>query len=268
MALESVLDWCTQTCSGFAGLSYAWLWPVLLFAAVGFIAQMVDGALGMAYGITSSTLLLSLGVPPQAISASVHSAEVFTTGASGISHYLTGNVDLKLMWSLAIPGVGGGLLGALLHSQLQVQWILPLVSLYLLSVGILILYRAYLFQRPVETVNGTKRLGLLAGFLDAIGGGGWGTLTSGSLISRNLEPRVAIGSSNAAEFFVTVAIAIALIGTLDFSHLSWLVGLVIGGIIAAPIAAKLVNHIPRRAAMWTVGTLVCLLSILNLGRIL
>jgi uncharacterized protein len=251
-----------------AGLGVAWLLPVLLFAIVGFIAQLVDGAMGMAYGITSSTLLLSLGVPPQAISASVHSAEVFTTGASGISHYLTGNVDAKLMWNLAIPGVAGGLLGALLHSQLQVSWILPLVSLYLLAVGGLILYRAFVFSSPSQNLTGTKRLGLIAGFLDAVGGGGWGTLTSGSLISRNLEPRIAIASANAAEFFVTVTIAIALIRTLDLSHLSWLVGLVIGGIIAAPIAARLVNYIPRRAAMWSVGTLVCLLSTFNLGRLL
>jgi uncharacterized protein len=270
MALDSVLDYLNgilATRSHFVGGS-AWLAPVLLFALVGFVAQLVDGALGMAYGIVSSTLLLSLGVPPQAISASVHSAEVFTTGASGISHYLTGNVDAKLMWNLAIPGVGGGLLGAWLHSYLSVQWILPLVSIYLLAIGLLILYRAYIFQQTAATVTGTKRLGLVAGFLDAIGGGGWGTLTSGSLISKNMEPRIAIASANAAEFFVTAVIAIALVRSLDLSHLSWLVGLVIGGIVAAPLAAKLVNFIPRRAAMWAVGSLVCLLSSINLGRML
>jgi uncharacterized protein len=268
MALESIASWLVGLGpTNFTGADYAWLLPVLLFAGVGFIAQMVDGALGMGYGITSSTLLLSLGIPAHAISASVHSAEVFTTGASGISHYLNGNVDTKLMWNMAIPGAAGGLLGALLQSQLQVRWILPLMSIYLLGIGLLILYRAFVFSGATVAVTGTKRLGLVAGFFDAIGGG-WGTLTSGSLISKSLEPRVAIASANAAEFFVTAVIAIALIRSLELSHISWLVGLVIGGIIAAPIAAKLVNYIPRRAAMWAVGIFVCFLSIVNLGRLL
>lgn len=249
-----------------AALVPVWLAPLTMFFAVGFAAQMVDGALGMAYGITSSTLLLGLGVPPQAISAGVHAAEVFTTGASGISHYYVGNVDTKLVWNLALPGVGGGLLGALLLSYVELAWIKPFVAIYLFGIGAVILLRAVRFRVVKARAVGTKRLGLVAGFLDAVGGGGWGTLTSGRLIATDLEPRIAIGSVNAAEFFVTVAIAIVLLHKLEMTHWVWLTGLVLGGVVAAPIAARLTKSIPRRAALWVVGVLICGLSLINIGQ--
>lgn len=236
------------------------------FVAIGLAAQLVDGALGMAYGITSSSLLLAFGLPPALASASVHAAEVATTGVSGLSHRYFGNVDKALMWKLALPGAVGGVAGALLLSLISWSWLRPLVAVYLMVLGGLLLRRAWRGVRSPPRTQGMAPLGLGAGFLDAVGGGGWGALTTTSLLARHVEPRFAIGTANAAEFFVSLAISLVFLATLGISHTHVVLGLLLGGVIAAPFAAWLAKRIPARPMMAAVGGLVVLLSLYNLLR--
>ena len=234
---------------------------VVLFAAVGFAAQIIDGALGMAYGVTATTVLLSLGVLPPVASASVHAAEVFTTGASGAAHWRLGNVDLVLLRRLAMAGVCGGILGAYLLTLLPAAVIRPLVSGYLLIMGSLIL--CWAIRGPLEGQSSASLgpplryvgpLGLGGGFMDAIGGGGWGAMVTSTLIGRGVTPRLAIGSANLAEFFVTIG--------LDL----WptIAGLVLGGVLAAPFAALVTRKVPDRPLMLLVGAVIILLSLRSL----
>jgi uncharacterized membrane protein YfcA len=236
------------------------------FVLIGLAAQLIDGALGMAYGITSSSLLLALGLPPAVASASVHAAEVATSGVSGLSHRHFGNIDFRLMWALAIPGVAGGIAGALLLSHLDWAWLRPLVAIYLLVLGLLLLRRAWRGVRGVARSGGTTPLGLGAGFLDAVGGGGWGAMTTTSLLARHVEPRFAIGTANAAEFFVSLAITVVFVATLGITHGYVVLGLLVGGVIAAPFAAWLARRIPARPLMAAVGGLVVAVSLYNLLR--
>jgi uncharacterized protein len=243
-----------------------WLTPsFMLLVAIGFMAQLVDGAIGMAYGLTSASLLLLLGLSPQMVSASVHAAEVATTGVSGISHGLLGNVNSKLLVCLALPGVLGGVIGATLLARISTAWLKPLVSLYLLGLGVLLLVRAVRWRRAPQVTPAGPGLGFGAGFLDAVGGGGWGALTTGSLLAKNYEPRIAIGSANAAEFFVTVAIAAVLFANFGLSYLPLVAGLIVGGVLAAPLAALLSKRIPARAAMAVVGSFIVVTGLVNLG---
>ncbi len=240
--------------------------PFYVFVIVGLLAQMVDGALGMAYGITSSSLLLGLGLAPAVVSASVHAAEVATTGISGISHGYFGNIDRKLLIKLALPGALGGMIGALLLTHLDTPWLRPIIAVYLLILGVYLIIRAYRGLNKAAKVSHVKTTAVIAGFLDAVGGGGWGPMTTTRLISQNMEPRYAIGTVNAAEFFVSLAITIVFFSTLDLSHLSTILGLLIGGAIAAPFAAWLTKHLPARITMGVVGSLVVVISIINIWR--
>jgi uncharacterized protein len=239
---------------------------IALFA-IGFFAQLVDGAVGMGYGLTSSSLLLFLGVPPQAASASVHTAEIFTTGASGLSHGFVGNVDWRLVARLAVPGVCGGVIGATLLSVIQSPWLKPVVALYLCALGSFILWRTL---RPAVSTGQTvrpTRLGLVSGFLDAIGGGGWSPLTSGTLIADQHEPRIAIGSASAAEFFVTLAIAAVLFHALGAVPLQWIACVVGGGVLAAPLAAYIARFMPVRPARIAVGAFLVVISLVTLSTV-
>lgn len=238
----------------------------LVFVAIGLAAQLVDGALGMAYGITSSSLLLAFGLPPQLASASVHAAEVATTGVSGISHGMFGNVDWKLVLRLALPGVIGGALGAWVLSEMQWPWLRILIAVYLLVIGAVLLVRAIRNRRGEPHLRGVSVVGFGAGLLDAIGGGGWGPLTTTQLLARNLEPRIAVGTANASEFFVTVAISLVFIFTIGISHTHIVLGLLIGGVVAAPFAAWLTKRLPARGLLGMVGLLVVALSTYNLYR--
>ncbi len=179
---------------------------ILVFVLVGFIAQMIDGALGMAYGVSSNTFLLSIGIPPAAASASVHMAEVVTTGISGFSHWKLENIDKELVKRLVIPGVIGGVVGAYLLTEVPADIIKPIVSAYLLIMGVVILFKAI---RVGEILKGVPVyitfLGLIGGFFDAIGGGGWGPIVTTTLMARGTHPRFTIGSVNFSEFFVTFA---------------------------------------------------------------
>lgn len=243
--------------------------PIMLLA--GFLAQMVDGALGMGYGVTSATILLSAGVNPAAISGSIHTAEMFASGASGYSHYKFGNVNKKLFKALLIPGVIGAILGAVLLTQLgesHVDYIRPIMAAYTLFLGIRILVNAFRKQKAQKKF---KRYGVLAGaggFLDSFGGGGWGPIVTTTLITKGRSPRYVIGSVSLAEFFVTLASAFTFFTLLGVSHWQTILALVMGGLIAAPLAAKLTGKMPRKTSFILLGVLVIVWSMRILWKIL
>ncbi len=238
----------------------------LLYVLVGFVAQMIDGALGMAYGVSSNTFLLGMGIPPAAASASVHMAEVVTTGISGFSHWKLGNVDWKLVRRLLIPGVIGGVVGAYILTALDGDVIKPYIAAYLLVMGIIIIYKAFTMtpKKKMDEYHGPRVswLGLVGGFCDAIGGGGWGPVVTSTLVARGKHPRMTIGSVNFSEFFVTLAESITFVIALSFTQY-WqvILGLLVGGAIAAPIAARLSQKLPVKTLMIFVGLLIIGLSI-------
>ncbi len=240
---------------------------ILSFILVGFLAQVIDGALGMAYGVSSTTFLLSLGIPsitPAIASASVHAAEMFTTGVSGLAHRGLGNVETSLFRRLVIPGVVGGIAGAYLLSAAPGDLIKPIVSAYLLVMGIVIVSRAFRQASEQEHNPHPIPLGIVGGFFDAIGGGGWGPIVTTTLVARGKNPRFAIGSVNAAEFFVTVAESATFILTLGndlLQHWQVITGLLIGGVIAAPLAALICKKLPTRALLVVLGVLIIALSL-------
>lgn len=239
---------------------------VLIFILGGFIAQMVDGALGMAYGVTATTFLLSFGVTPAAASASVHTSEIFTTGASGLMHLKFKNVNTKLFKHLLIPGIIGAIIGAYILSSFQSYGniIKPLVSIYTLILGVVIIVKAI---RKLKEKKKIKRIGALAfigAFLDSIGGGGWGPIVSSTLIARGRAFRYTIGSVNLAEFFITLASSITFFTVIGIQHWTMIAGLVIGGMIAAPFAAIMTSRIPVRAGLIFVGIVVIIVSLRNI----
>lgn len=237
----------------------------LLYIVVGFVAQIIDGALGMAYGVSSNTFLLSLGLPPAAASASVHMAEVVTTGVSGVSHWRLGNIDWNLVKRLLLAGVVGGIAGAYLLTSIDGAILKPFISAYLLIMGAFIIFKAFRLSGHVNDGTHTARvsvLGLIGGFCDAIGGGGWGPVVTTTLVARGKNPRLTIGSVNFSEFFVTFAQSVTFVLTLSFSQY-WqiILGLLLGGSIAAPLAARMTKSLPLKGLMILVGTLIILLSI-------
>ncbi len=235
-----------------------------LMILAGFLAQMIDGALGMGYGVTCATVLMSIGVPLPAISGSIHTAEMFSSGASGYSHYRFGNINKKLLRAILIPGVIGAILGALLLAEFgesYAKFFRPLLALYTLFLGAKILLGAFRARKGTQKV---KRVGWLAGaggFLDSFGGGGWGPLVTSTLISKGKTPRYVIGTVSVTEFFVTMASALAFFSVLGISHWQVIAGLIIGGVAAAPIAARLAGKLPVKTMFIAVGTLVILSSL-------
>jgi uncharacterized membrane protein YfcA len=238
----------------------------LLLAIVGLIAQLVDGSLGMAYGVTSQSLLLTVGIAPALASASVHIAEVGTTAASGVSHWRFGNVDWAKVWPLAVPGAVGAFFGAVVLSAfITAEAAEPLVAVFLFSLGVFVLARFSFrrHERPV-TVRPVARtflapLGLIAGFLDAAGGGGWGPISTPTLLSSGrMEPRKIIGTVDTSEFLVALSASIGFLLALSFAEIPWTVvgALLIGGVIAAPIAAYVVRILPARILGTAVGGVI------------
>lgn len=231
----------------------------LFFVLSGFIAQMVDGLLGMGYGVTSATCLMTFGISPVSVSAAIHTSEIFTTAVSGYSHYKFKNVNKKMFRHLVIPGVAGAILGALLLVYLGERagkWLLPLVALYALFLGVKILIKAFKVNTKKEKI---KRIGWLAGaggFLDSFGGGGWGPIVTTTLVSKGRSPRFTIGSVNLAEFFVTLASAATFFAAIGIYHWNVVIGLIIGGGIAAPLAAKLSGRLPKKTMMIAVGIMI------------
>lgn len=235
-----------------------------VYAAVGAAAQLIDGSLGMAYGVTSAGMLLGLGMPPVMASASVHYAETFTSGASGISHWLAGNVRWKLFFMLVIPGVIGAVIGAHLLTNLPIHWVRILLTPYLLLIGLFLLLRTaqpatYRTDVPGDTVP----LGLVAGFLDAIGGGGWSALTVTTMVARKLEPRRVIGSVHLAKCVVSAAASATFLFSVGAGKLTVLLGLIIGGVVAAPFGAVVARRMPPRVATLLAGLTVLALGVNN-----
>ncbi len=232
-----------------------------LYVLAGFAAQLIDGALGMAYGITATSLLLSFGVTPAAASATVHAAECFTTGASAISHHAFGNVNRALFRRLLLPGILGAITGAYILSNFPGHRIRPFIAGYLLLMGVTIVIKAFREFPPRSVTSHLAPLGFVGALIDAMGGGGWGPIVASNLITRGNEARQAIGSVNAVEFFVTLAASVTFIVTLGVTNWPIVLGLALGGVLGAPFGAWACKRLPIRGLMVLVGGLIVALSV-------
>ncbi len=251
----------------------------IMFVAVGFLAQLVDGALGMAYGVVSTTVLLTLGVAPANASASVHVAELFTTLASSASHLWHGNVDKRLFWRLAPAGVIGGAIGAFILTSVDGAQIKPSIVAYMAVMGVVIIWRTVRAVAPWKNLtDGAAPLGLLGGFVDAVGGGGWGPVVSTTLVGAGGQPRYVIGTVNTAEFLVTASISATFVIALVTGHwedagdltknVAAVAGLIVGGLCAAPLAGYAVKTIAPRTLGIAVGVLVLVLVAYQVVRLI
>ena len=242
---------------------------LLPFIAIGFAAQMIDGALGMAFGVISTTLLISMGVPPAAASASVHTVESFTTGVSGLSHALQRNIDWKLFGRIVVPGVIGGVLGAYVLTQISADTARPIVLAYLAAIGLYLIWRGARHKHVERPPRIVAPLGLAGGFLDAAGGGGWGPVVTSNLLVQGGNPRKTIGTVNAAEFFVTVTISATFIAALGWEAFTVAtVGLLIGGVVAAPLGAFMAKKAAPDLLLTLVGVVLTLTSLYGVWRAL
>ena len=245
---------------------------------VGFLAEIVAGSMGMGYGVICTTILLILNIPPPIISASIHSAESFTTAAGSISHYKFGNVNKKLTKLLAIPAIVGAVCGALLLTYVGERYAKmtkPVIAIYTMYLGIRILQNAFTKKNGNGNSNGNgtikkktniTALGLIGGFIDSFGGGGWGPLVTGTFIKNGRTPRYVIGSSTIAKFILTVASAITFIFTVGIQHWNIVAGLLIGGIITAPFSAMLTARLPMKKMFIAVGVVVIAMSLITICR--
>jgi len=236
----------------------------LLYVAVGFAAQMIDGTLGMAYGISATTFLLSIGLSPLVASATVHAAECFTTGFSALAHHYFNNIDRALFRRLLIPGVIGAATGAYLLSNLPGDELKPYIAIYLLIMGGVIILRVAKSVPPLSTAKHVIPLGFVGALVDAIGGGGWGPVVASTLIAQGNHVRTVVGSVNAAEFFVTLTASLTFLFTIGFSHWQIIAGLALGGALAAPLAAYTCKKAPIKPLMVFVGLLIIGLSLRTL----
>ena len=234
---------------------------LLPFIMIGFAAQLVDGALGMAFGVISSTLLLSMGVPPAAASAGVHTVESFTTAVSGISHALHRNIDVRLFARIVVPGVIGGVLGAYVLTEIDAEIARPVVLVYLAAIGLFLIWRASGHPPHERDPRVIAPIGFVGGFLDAAGGGGWGPVVTSNLLIQGASPRKVIGTVSAAEFFLTVTISATFIAALGVEAFpTATVGLLIGGVLAAPLGAFMAKRVPARPLLLMVGVVLTITS--------
>jgi uncharacterized membrane protein YfcA len=245
------------------------LLDILPFIAIGFAAQLIDGALGMAFGVISTTLLISMGVPPATASAGVHTVETFTTAVSGISHVLHKNVDWKLFARIVIPGIIGGILGAYVLTQISAEIARPVILTYLACIGVYLLWRGFMHRHTEREPKIVEPLGLIGGFLDAAGGGGWGPVVTSNLLVQGASPRRVIGTVNTAEFFLTVTISATFLLALGWKAFTVAtVGLMIGGVLAAPVGAYIAKRVNADLLLTLVGTVLTLTSLFGLYRAL
>jgi siroheme synthase-like protein len=259
-------DMADSATTWYATLDKNFPWMVL----AGFLAQLVDGALGMGYGVTSATILLSAGVNLSAISGSIHTAEMFASGASGYSHYRFGNVNKKLFKILVVPGVLGAIGGAILLSKYgdtHAQYLKPVMAVYTLFLGLRILSNAFREKKIVKKFKNYGWLAGVGGFLDSFGGGGWGPIVTTTLITKGRSPKYVIGSVSLTEFFVTLASAFTFFTLLGVSHWQVIIALVVGGLLAAPLAARLAGRLPRKSSFILLGILVIIWSMRILVKI-
>lgn len=258
-----------------------------LFALVGFVAQFIKGSIGMGFGVISSSALLTLGLPPVIVSASVHTAEVGTTATSAVSHIYFRNVDFVLLRRLVIPGMIASILGAYVLTQLPVRYARPYIAVYLLILGIVILYKGVHRLLPITSirglfsnhvlknelpsdhiVKGVMPLAGIGGFLDAIGGGGWGHIITSTLLARDATPHYAIGTVNTAQFFIAISSSLTFFFAMGISHLPIILAILAGGVVAAPIAAYMVRRIHPNLLTLLAGVLVITLSTRTLIKVL
>jgi uncharacterized protein len=235
---------------------------LLPFILIGFAAQLVDGAVGMAFGVIMNTMLVGvLGVPPATASKRVHVVECFTTAASAISHLLHRNVDKRLFFRLLLPGVAGGVTGAYLLSNIDGEFVKPFVLAYLTAIGLFLLFRGLLYPPKIREAKYVAPLGVVGGFLDAMGGGGWGPLVTSNLLIQGAEPRKVVGTVNSVEFFLTVAVSATFIWQLGIVDLAGAtLGLLIGGVLGAPLGAYAAKHFPVKWMLVLVGIVLTLTS--------
>ncbi len=237
---------------------------LLLYIAIGFAAQVIDGALGMAYGVTASSLLLGPGIPPAVSSATVHAAECFTTGTSALSHHAFGNIDRQLFRRLQMPGVIGAAVGACQLASLPSDALKPWIAAYLLLIGVVILVKAFRDVPSRKVTSHLAPLGFFGALIDAIGGGGWGPIVASNLLARGNAIRFTVGTVNAVEFFVTLTASLMFLLKLGLSHWPIIIGLALGGVVAAPLGAWMVRHVRPRPMLCVVGLLVVVLSMRTL----
>ena len=241
-----------------------------LAVGVGLAAQIVDGALGMAYGITSNSFLLGIGASPAAASGAVHVAEIFTTALSGVSHIKFGNVDKQLFKKIVIPGVIGGVIGVIFLTSIDGKLLKPFVTAYLLIMGIVILRKAFKIHREKssEELKHVRKLAVSGGFLDAVGGGGWGPVVTSSLIGQGNNPRKTIGTVNTAEFFVAFFGTAIFVIFIELNCWTVILGLIVGGALAAPLGAYLVNKTSKKTMFIAVGLTIIITSLISISKVL
>jgi len=245
------------------------LLDLLLFIGAGFIAQLIDGALGMAFGVISTTLLISLGVPPAAASAGVHTVETATTAVSAASHVAHRNVEWKLFFRLGIPGIIGGVLGAYVLVSIDAATVKPFILAYLASIGLFLIWRGLGHPPHPKSARVVEPVGLVGGFLDAAGGGGWGPVVTGNLLVQGADPRHTIGTVNTVEFFLAATISAAFVATLGWQAFTVAtVGLLIGGVAAAPFGALIARKAKPKVLLLLVGSVLSLTSIYGIVRAL
>jgi len=238
------------------------------FILVGFVAQIIDGTLGMAYGVSCSTLLLNFGVAPRVATAAVHTAEVFTTGVSGLSHLKFKNIDRKLFFRIVITGVIGAVIGAYLISEVfDGKIVKPYIAAYLLILGIVILIKGIRNKQKTETeVKRAELLALFGGFFDAVGGGGWGPIVTSNIIHQGKNPRETIGTVNTAEFFVAFFSTGVFMFFVGIESWQVVLGLIAGGVVAAPVGAYFASRINKQALMVMIGIVITLTSMFTIYK--
>jgi uncharacterized membrane protein YfcA len=231
--------------------------------AGGFFAELIASSLGIGYGVIATVFLMSMGVDMAIVSGSVHASEVFSSGAAAYSHQRLGNINKKLFRSLVVPGIIGAILGALvllIVNEKYASVVRPFIALYTMFLGIRILYNAFAKKKPERAIKKVGILALCGGFLDSFGGGGWGPLVTGTLISKGRTPRYIVGSSSVSKFFVTVASAFTFFFFIKLTYIQVILGLIVGGLIAAPLGARLITKLPMKAIFIAVGAAVILSS--------
>ena len=238
---------------------------VLLYIIVGLIAELIDSSLGMAYGVTSTTLLLTIGFAPAVASSTTHYAEIFLTASSGLSHIKLGNFDKKLFLDLVVFGTISAIIGAYLLSEVSIPCLKTLVTLYLMMMGGVIILRALQKNIVFRRVN-TKVLAAIGGFMDAIGGGGWGPIVTSTLVANGYDVKKTIGSVNTAEFFVTISQSIVFLLLVGVKYPLAVIGILIGGLPAALIGAYITKKVKRKYLMFAVGTALIVTNIIRFLR--
>ncbi|HEY0901969.1 MAG TPA: sulfite exporter TauE/SafE family protein [Micavibrio sp.] len=239
---------------------------LFFYVAAGFLAQIVDGSLSMAYGLTASSLLLTTGLPAATVSATVHTAECFTTGASALSHRAFGNVDKVLFKKLVIPAVVGAVIGAYVLANLAVGMLRPFIAIYLVVMGFIILYKVWQDFPSRRITSHIGPLGFFGALIDAIGGGGWGPIVASNLAARGNDIRTTVGTVIAVEFFVTIAASITFFLTMGLQHLDVVIALAAGGVLAAPLGALIVKKVPIKPFMLFVGFFIISLGSYNFAN--